>query len=139
MDKSIPILMTLAVVAIVVGITFDIPLYIQAEQEKSYIYASKAIGVSMEPTINTGDLLIIEKKESPNFNVKIGDILIFEYNGKLVGHRLINIRNNIYYTKGDNSRGVEEVREEQIIGKVVGIISRYNPIGQFVWREMYGC
>jgi len=137
MNKNL-LIVTLAIVAIVVGITFDIPLYIQAEQEKSYIYASEAIGVSMEPAINTGDLLIIEKKESPDFNVKIGDILIFEYEGKLVGHRLINIRDNVYCTKGDNNNGFEEIKEEQIIGKVIGIISRYNPIGQIVWRELYG-
>lgn len=78
---------------------------------------------SMEPTILTGDYIIIDRKDITN--LQIGDIISFyseEENtkGLIVTHRIIDINENgEYVTKGDanNVTDVKNVRKSQIIGK----------------------
>ena len=78
---------------------------------------------SMEPTILTGDYIIIDRKDTAN--LQIGDIISFyseEENtkGLIVTHRIIDINENgEYVTKGDanNVTDVKNVRKSQIIGK----------------------
>jgi len=72
-------------------------------------------GVSMNLTLRHNDIV----KISPENAYDIGDILVFEYNAEeVLIHRLIEIKDNIYYCKGDNSIKMEEIPFEQIIGKV---------------------
>lgn len=77
---------------------------------------------SMEDELYIGDIVIIKKCNANDVNV--GDIIEYQMDGYTVVHRIIEKtqRNGEFYfiTKGDNNNSADdEVREEQLIGKVV--------------------
>lgn len=73
-------------------------------------------GTSMSPVLNPGDTISIRKQEQ----YLIGDILVFYYkHDELLVHRLLQIRDNTYFCKGDNAFRLEDIKEEQVLGKVV--------------------
>lgn len=78
---------------------------------------------SMEDELHIGDIAIIQKCSANDVNV--GDIIEYQMEGYTVIHRIIekNQRNGTFYfiTKGDNntSQDRDEVREDQLIGKVI--------------------
>lgn len=66
----------------------------------------KVQGHSMEPTYQTGDLILVDTSATP----EIGDVIVFEIPdnepgaGNLVVHRLIGLREDgTYVTQGDNT------------------------------------
>lgn len=75
---------------------------------------------SMSSTINKGDAVVFTKYK--NQEIKIGDIVLFQKNEKILVHRVIEteINNNeeIYYTKGDNNNTQDEgfITSSDIIG-----------------------
>lgn len=87
-----------------------------------FTYGALVIGSgSMTGTINKGDIIIYKKLDDA---VKVGDIIVFNYNGTRIIHRVVDAKNfgtgEYYYTKGDaNSDRDEGYRvEDDIIGKV---------------------
>lgn len=78
---------------------------------------------SMEKELYVGDVAVIKKCNGNDVNV--GDIIEYQMDGYTVIHRIIEKkqRNGEFYfiTKGDNnsSPDKDEVREEQLIGKVI--------------------
>ena len=78
---------------------------------------------SMEQELYTGDVAIIKKCKSNDVNV--GDIIEYKMEGYTVVHRIVEKkqRNGYFYfiTKGDknNSPDKDEVKENQLIGKVI--------------------
>ena len=78
---------------------------------------------SMEKELMVGDVAIIKKCKANDVNV--GDIIEYSMGDFTVIHRIIEKtqKNGSYFfvTKGDNNntRDKEEVREDQLIGKVV--------------------
>ena len=89
---------------------------------KAYIIKSD----SMEPSIKSGDVVIVEK--IPEENIQVGDIITFKKNTEIITHRISRIEEeaNIkrYVTKGDNNNleDIEKVTYEDIKGKNVIII-----------------
>lgn len=84
-----------------------------------YTYYSVATG-SMKPVISPNDLIFVKITK----NVSKGDIITFKDNGSIVTHRLIDINNNKYITKGDaNNTSDTGINKSDIIGKVVYIIT----------------
>lgn len=65
------------------------------------VFVGKSIGTSMEPLINQGDKLYVEKLRISQ--LKIGDIIVFYSNNNFIGHRIIRINKKRIITKGDNS------------------------------------
>ena len=78
---------------------------------------------SMEKELFVGDIAIIKKCNSNGVNV--GDIIEYQMEGYTVIHRIIEKKQKkgefYFITKGDNnaSPDKDEVREEQLIGKVI--------------------
>ena len=84
-----------------------------------YTYYSVATG-SMKPGISPNDLIFVKITK----NVSKGDIITFKDSGSIVTHRLIDINNNKYITKGDaNNTSDTGINKSDIIGKVVYIIT----------------
>lgn len=84
-----------------------------------YTYYSVATG-SMKPVISPNDLIFVKITK----NVSKGDIITFKDNGSIVTHRLIDINNNKYITKGDaNNTSDIGISKSDIIGKVVHVIT----------------
>ncbi len=74
-------------------------------------------GSSMEPTIESGDMVSIVK----NSRCHVGDIVLYEYEKKTLVHRVLKIRKGYAYCKGDNSFRLEIVRIEDLMGKVLSV------------------
>ena len=100
----------------------------------------KAHGSSMLPLIRDGDILTI--KPIKIWDLKPGDVVFYQTAGeKCVVHRVItiDIRNDqhIVVFKGDSSPGsLEEVEEEQLLGRVVQLHRRgksINPNRNMWW------
>ena len=90
------------------------------------IFPIKPIAIatgSMEKEICVGDVAIIKKCNSNDVNV--GDIIEYQMEGYTVVHRIIEKRQNngrfSFITKGDNNNAPDrdEVKEDQLIGKVI--------------------
>lgn len=75
----------------------------------------EVIGQSMFPVLQEKDLLFVavEKQYQP------GDILVYMYKNVLTVHRILFVKNSVFYCKGDNSFRLEDVCSENVIGKVV--------------------
>lgn len=93
---------------------------------------------SMKPKIYKGDVVLVERlNDKEKKELKIGDILIFKNQNKIISHRIYNIieRNNdrYYITKGDANEkpdaGATETRN------VIGVVRlRFKKIGLIsVW------
>ena len=87
-------------------------------------YYSLTVGSgSMKPTINIGDVIIVNKLSSSEIdNLKIGDILVFKHLDKILVHRIteIEVRSGVrfFYTKGDANETVDSfvTAESEVIG-----------------------
>lgn len=78
---------------------------------------------SMEPTIMTGDVIVVA-----NDNISLNDVVTFrDSTNRVVTHRIIEVnKGQEFVTKGDANRNEdrETIRESQIIGKVVMVIPK---------------
>lgn len=78
---------------------------------------------SMEKELHVGDVAIIQKCNANDVNV--GDIIEYQMEGYTVIHRIVEKKQKkgeyYFVTKGDNNKSPDnkEVREEQLIGKVI--------------------
>lgn len=99
---------------------------------KSFVIVSG----SMEPTIMTGDAILV--KEVPQEEIKVNDIISFSQEETNVTHRVIEIteENGIqkYKTKGDNNNTEdrEKVTYEQIEGKYQFKINQFGIVTQIL-------
>ena len=78
---------------------------------------------SMMPLVKKGDEVIFKHAE-PN-DIKIGDIIVFKKEDRLIVHRVIRKYYDgdsiLFLQKGDNSTNAEVISGESIIGKVFAI------------------
>jgi signal peptidase len=88
-------------------------------------YWAMAIGSdSMSPDINVGDVVIIDKERHDLANTELGSVLAFWHDGRVVTHRLIDIKHDAHglriQTKGDNNNSNDAwlVRESDVVGVV---------------------
>lgn len=87
----------------------------------------KGKGKSMEPIINEGDSLILQKI-SP-LSMRIGYIIVFRQKNRYVGHRVIKIGKVVVTTKGDNLSYPDlPVRYKDVLGRVILIRGKYGSI-----------
>ncbi len=73
---------------------------------------------SMEPTLYTGDLVLVSTKET---EIQRDDMIAFRMGGNIVVHRVIEVREGEQYvTKGDANQqaDLDSVEKDQVIGKV---------------------
>ena len=96
---------------------------------KSYLIQSG----SMEPTIMTGDIIVIKSERTYNIN----DTITFKANNRIITHRIIQVQDQtdstLYTTKGDANRTEDEgsISLEQIIGKVIFVLPKVGFLVHF--------
>ena len=75
------------------------------------------ISGSMEPTLHVGGILYYEKVDLSD--LKKDDILVFELNKHTISHRIVEITETGFITKGDNNKSSDtyEVSKTQVYGK----------------------
>ncbi len=76
-------------------------------------------GESMSPEFSQGELLVLKKADYDSLNV--GDDITFLTTGGLVTHRIVDVNDNGYVTRGlaNNTEDLYEVNEQTYCGKVV--------------------
>ncbi len=86
-------------------------------------YTILAIGSnSMYPYIKKGDVIIFEKTSNYQ-SFKEKDILLYNYNNKIIVHRIVDIKQStgkyVFFTKGDNNKTIDNypIYENMIVGK----------------------
>ena len=90
---------------------------------KFHYYAIAVGSGSMAPSINKGDVVVIEKMGN-SYDYRIGDVIAYRYDGVIVVHRLVNIDNvgedYMYYSQGDANEFIDNyiIKKDDIIGKV---------------------
>lgn len=93
-------------------------LFLLITSYTSIIFGIRSFDVltgSMEPIIHTGSIIL----SKPALSYHIGDIITFKRNKITITHRVVNITNNKYITKGDANKtaDVQTVSKANIIGK----------------------
>ena len=75
------------------------------------------ISGSMEPTLKVGGILYYEKIDINELDE--GDILVYQTKEHIISHRIVDINENGFITKGDINNSVDNylVSDEQILGK----------------------
>lgn len=83
---------------------------------------------SMMPTINVNDDIIVKIGSE----YQEGDIIVFEDDGMLVSHRVINIEGDSITTKGDNNNTEDKSFDKSlVVGKVIKILPDFGTIQSF--------
>lgn len=75
------------------------------------------ISGSMEPILKVGGILYYEKINLDDF--KKDDILVYQLNEHIVSHRIVNINEYGFETKGDNNNSIDSyiVDKNNVIGR----------------------
>jgi signal peptidase I len=115
--------------------------FLDSFENPNYYHCIQGSGISMEPNINDGNYILLQKSSHPKFQVTEGDIILYlKDNGESVCHRVYQI-NSIgpikkYHTIGDNNKLADRpIYESQINGKVVNVIDNnlWNIISMEIW------
>lgn len=78
---------------------------------------------SMEDTINAGDWIVVKLTQK----VKLDDIVTYKLDKEYITHRIIEVYNGTYITKGDaNNAKDDPIDQSQIVGKVVKILGNFG-------------
>ncbi len=89
------------------------------------VFLAVVEGRSMEPLLQTGDIVIVYKVSASD--LRLNDIVVYEKSdGSLVIHRIVSIRNSSNYViiiaKGDNNMFPDPpIIANQVIGKVLDV------------------
>ncbi len=78
---------------------------------------------SMEPTIMTGDVIIVKGQS----DYAARQVITFkDSSDRIVTHRIVDVKNGIFITKGDANRTTDNgnIQINQIIGKLVYILPK---------------
>ena len=112
-----------------------------------YTYSRKVTGVSMLPTLEEGDLVVIQPV-SVN-QISVGDIIVYEPpcagNGLAVIHRVVDVAGNGFITKGDNNGLTDQgygialgpVTQNCVEGKVVFVIPYLEKLSELPYGLNY--
>jgi signal peptidase I len=117
------LLLIIVIVLFVLGAYKTISKYLLGnEMPKIFGYATAIVmSGSMEPEIAVDDMIIIKSKDE----YAVGDVITFLSGSSHVTHRIMQISDEGYTTKGDanNTPDSEIVKKEMVVGEVVGKIA----------------
>ena len=105
-------------IVVIIGLIYGIPKGLSYALKTDYPMASITSG-SMWPALKRGDLILIKgvngKKE-----IEIGDIVVYKNPEGFTIHRIIEMREDTFVTKGDaNNIKDSPARYEELIGKTL--------------------
>lgn len=93
---------------------------------------------SMEPSIKTGSVAIIETNLTDFNEIEKGDIITFDIGGSFVTHRAVDITEDGVYTKGDanNARDLWIVTDDNYYGKQLFSVPIIGYIAVFIRQNI---
>ncbi len=103
------------------------PKLIEAMHQQGFNAKIPTIGSSMVPNMKSGDMVVIAPLAGQP--LELGEIVAIRSGIQVAVHRLVRIysdkRGTWYVTRGDShSNNDPPVRQEQIIGRVIGVEKR---------------
>lgn len=88
---------------------------------------------SMGEIIEPGDWIVVKYQK----NIKLNDIITFEHKGEYITHRVIEVYNDTYVTKGDaNTAKDTPINKSQIVGKVVKVIPNFGILRKTIFNPI---
>ena len=86
-----------------------------------YVTLAVVEGVSMEPTLQSGDLVLVIRRVSPD-DIDLGDVIVYRRGRTLIIHRVVRVEDGVMITKGDNNWLPDPpVGASEIVGKVLEV------------------
>ncbi len=89
------------------------------------MFLRRVVGDSMLPTLSAGVVILVVKARQ----LKVGDVVVAELNGRPVVKRIACIENNAYFLVGDNTRHSSDSRTK-------GAVLRGAISGRVVWPRL---
>ena len=116
MKSLLKFLLNVAIyVAVVVAIVWGAPKLLSDQLGTQYPIASITSG-SMWPELHRGDMIFIEAV--PREALKAGDVVVWSNPGGFTIHRLVELREATFVTKGDaNFKNDDPVGYDRLIGR----------------------
>jgi signal peptidase len=133
---------TAITIALILIIVFGFYFGAQAALGSEYPALAVASG-SMLPTLNIGDLIIVQKIDPAQIHADplTGDILVYKRGDELIVHRAISVRRDehgVYWvtTRGDNTATDDpEWQSTRLVGKVIARIPGIGNLPLFLHSE----
>jgi signal peptidase I len=122
---------------------------LRASLEAGTVARLRIDGVSMRPILRQGDIVVV--RSCPIEELRLGDVLVIQRENDLVTHRLVAVKPDGWYTKGDASSALDSpAAEEAILGRVEAVergslswstqsnrwIGASRFIGWLAWQEI---
>lgn len=86
-----------------------------------YVTLAVVEGTSMEPTLQTGDVVIVVRRVKLS-DLSVGDIVVYRRGSSLIIHRVVSLGPSDVVTKGDNNWAPDPpVPYEAIVGRVLSV------------------
>jgi signal peptidase len=92
----------------------------------------------MYPTLKVGSLIYYKNIDINDYND--GDILVYRLNEHIISHRIVEINNDYFITKGDNNNVVDsnKVVYSQLLGKGTNFCILYlGYYADFIYNHKY--
>ena len=106
-------------IAILVGLVYGIPKGLAFVLKTEHPMATITSG-SMWPSLKKGDFVLIKGINSKE-EIKVGDIVVYKNPKGFTIHRIIQMDEDTFVTKGDaNNTNDPPIKYEEIIGKPLG-------------------
>ena len=92
---------------------------------------------SMEPILKVGGILYYQKINIEDY--KKGDILVYATENHIISHRIVDITNDGFITKGDNNKVLDsKVNLNQVLGKGTNFSIPYiGYYADFIYNHKY--
>ena len=100
------------------------------------IYMFNIVSESMEPNLEVNDVVVVQRCEPQD--LRIGDIITFQQEGRTISHRILDITKEKekfkFKTKGDNNEipDSEQVEGSQVYGKVLFSIKKIGKAVSYI-------
>ena len=82
------------------------------------VYASTTVGISMWPMLRNRRDTIVIRPIGRSERLNVGDVVLYQAQGRHVLHRIVGVHDGWYAIRGDNCLPTERVSGEQILGRL---------------------
>lgn len=108
---------------------------IHKQLNKDGIIITNVSGNSMSPFLKDQTKVTISKPK----DIKLYDVVLYQNKDKYVLHRVIDIKDSLYTTKGDNYTKTESISKDKIIGVLIGYYKKneYIEINDSINKRFY--
>lgn len=108
---------------------------IHKQLNKDGIIITNVSGNSMSPFLKDQTKVTISKPK----DIKLYDVVLYQNKDRYVLHRVIDIKDSLYTTKGDNYTKSESISKDKIIGVLIGYYKKneYIEINDSINKRFY--